>query len=76
MLFWGTHSTGKFDEKTIGYALDYDIESVRKELQSLINAGVVEKEGANGSALYFLTSNEAKRGCIIEATRPGHSSSC
>ena len=73
MYFWGMHSTGKFDQRTISYALDYELADVEKELQALVDAAIVEKEVENGVNLYWLTLNEAKRSCIVEWASPGHS---
>ena len=73
MFFWGLHSNGRFDEPTICYALDRDVAAVGKELQALLNAGIVEKEVDQGVALYFLTANEGKRRPIVEWASPGHS---
>jgi hypothetical protein len=73
MLFWGMHTTGRFDEKTICYALDYDLRQLEKELSLLVDTGIVEKETENGASLYWLTLNENKRRCIVEWASPGHS---
>jgi hypothetical protein len=73
MFFWGLHSTGKFDERTISYALDYAENELGRELQALVIAGVVDKGIEDGVAKYSLTQNESRRSCIIEAARPGHS---
>jgi hypothetical protein len=73
MFFWGMHSVGKFDERTISYALDYGLPDVQKELQVLVESGVVEKEVENGVSVYCLTMNEAKRRSIVEWASPGHS---
>ncbi len=73
MLFWGTHATGRFNESTIGYALDSSDKDVKRELESLVEIGIVERESDNGATLYRLTKKEPRRSCIIEAARPGHS---
>ena len=73
MFFWGMHSAGKFDERTISYALDYELPDVQRELQVLVESGIVEKEAENGVGLYWLTMNEAKRRSIVEWASPGHS---
>ncbi len=73
MYFWGMHCTGKFDERTISYALDHELADVDKELQALVDAAIVEKEVENGVNLFWLTLNEAKRSCIVEWASPGHS---
>ena len=73
MFFWGAHSSGKFDEQTICYALDHGAAEVRKELLALADAGIVEKGMEHGTEIYCLTANESKRGCIVEWASPGHS---
>ena len=73
MFFWGMHSKGRFDERTICYALDHELLDVDRELQVLVDAGIVEKEVENGVGLYWLTMNEAKRRSIVEWASPGHS---
>lgn len=73
MFFWGAHTAGRFDERTICYAIDHGVSEVRKELQALVDTGFVEKECENGTELYYLTANESKRRCIVEWASPGHS---
>ena len=73
MFFWGMHSAGKFDERTISYALDCELPDVQRELQVLLESGILEKEAEDGVNLYRLTMNEAKRRCIVEWASPGHS---
>jgi|APIni6443716594_1056825.scaffolds.fasta_scaffold1083725_1 predicted transcriptional regulator len=72
MFFWGLHPNGKFDVATIRYAVEGDISAITKELVSLVEAEVIEKEVENGVAYYYLTLNEAKRKSIIEWAGPGH----
>jgi|WetSurMetagenome_2_1015567.scaffolds.fasta_scaffold584771_2 predicted transcriptional regulator len=72
MFFWGLHANGRFDDSTICYALDNDISVVGKELQNLVDAGIIEKEVDNGVNSYYLTFNEAKRRLIVEWASPGH----
>jgi hypothetical protein len=74
MLFWGLHYSGKFDERTISYALDYNISDVEKELLTLIETGIIDKYDGEGVALYSLTLDEEKRRPIIEWARPRHAS--
>jgi predicted transcriptional regulator len=73
MFFWGLHANGRFDESTICYALDNDISTVGKELQNLVDAGIIEREVDNGVTSYYLTLNEGKRRSIVEWASPGHS---
>jgi predicted transcriptional regulator len=72
LLFWGLHNTGKFDERTIGYALDYDIADIKRELQVLAEAGTIDKYEEGGVTLYSLTQDETRRRPIIEWAKPGH----
>jgi len=72
MFFWGLHPNGKFDVATIRYAVEGDIIAITKELESLVEAGIIEKETENGIACYYLTPNEVKRKSIIEWAGPGH----
>jgi hypothetical protein len=74
MLFWGLHHNGKFDERTIGYALDYDTLDIERELQALVESGIIDKNIEEGVTLYSLTLDEEKRRPIVEWARPGHSS--
>jgi predicted transcriptional regulator len=73
MFFWGLHANGRFDESTICYALDDDASVVNKELQDLVNAGIIEKDTDSGVPSYYLTLNEGKRRLIVEWASPGHS---
>jgi predicted transcriptional regulator len=72
MFFWGLHANGRFDEKTICYAVDSDMSTLDRELQSLVNNGFIEKEETNGVVCYHLTRNEGKRRSIVEWASPGH----
>ncbi len=74
MLFWGLHCNSKFNESTIGYALDYNTLDVERELESLVEAGIIDKDIEEGVTLYCLTLDEEKRRPIIAWARPGHSS--
>ncbi len=73
MFFWGLHPNGKFDVATIRYAVDGDIITITNALESLLEAGVIEKETEDGVAYFHLTLNEVKRKSIIEWAGPGHS---
>jgi len=72
MLFWGLHYNSKFDERTIGYALDYGTPDIKRELEALVKAGIIDRVIEEGVALYCLTLDEGKRRPIIEWARPGH----
>lgn len=72
MFFWGLHPNGKFDVATIRYAVEGDILVITRELEALVETGIIEKEAENGVAYYYLTLNEAKRQSIIEWAGPGH----
>ena len=73
MFFWGSHANGKFDEATICYAIDRNISVLGKELQALVDTGIIEKEVDKGVNCYYLTLNQGKRQSIIEWASPGHS---
>ena len=74
MLFWGLHYSGKFDERIISYALDYDIRDIKRELPSSVKSGIIDKFEEEGIALYSLTLDEMKRHPIIDWARPGRTS--
>ena len=72
MSFWGHHGSGRFDTRTICYALDRDAADVEPELRSLVVAGIVDQEMDSGVAFYSLTRNEERRRPIVERAGPGH----
>jgi hypothetical protein len=66
------HPNGKFDRATICYALDYNSLDFDRELEALVQTGLVDIEIQGGVPLYSLTTNEEKRRPIVEWASPGH----
>jgi len=70
--FWGMHPNAKFSRPIISYALDCNKRELDSVLRAMVEIGLVETQVQNGVTMYSLTTNEDKRGSVMEFAKHNH----
>lgn len=66
LYFWSRHHDTRFSQSAILYAMDSNKLDTQQALDVLVAKGLLQRQVANGVALYSLTADTERRSLVLE----------